>query len=91
MIRKRVLVSGWVQGVAYRDSCRRTAQRYGVSGWVRNRLDGRVEAVFEGEPGSVQRLTAWARQGPPAARVEEMQEFEEEPEGLTGFEVLLRG
>ncbi|MGW1886562.1 acylphosphatase [Streptomyces sp. NPDC001970] len=88
MVRKRVVVTGRVQGVFYRDTCRRVAQEYGVSGWVRNLEDGSVMAVFEGEPDAVETLVRWARQGPPAAVVEGVEVSEEEPEGLGGgFEV----
>ncbi|MEU9499512.1 acylphosphatase [Streptomyces sp. NPDC048196] len=87
MIRRRVVVSGTVQGVFFRDTCRRTAEARGVSGWVRNVRDGSVEAVFEGDPESVQQLVEWAHQGPPAAVVDAVSVTEEEPEGLPGFEV----
>jgi acylphosphatase len=85
--RKRVLVSGFVQGVFFRDSCRSQAQRAGVAGWVRNLDDGRVEAVFEGEPAAVDRLVAWAHDGPPHAAVRAVEVVDEEPEGLARFEV----
>ncbi|WP_377269788.1 acylphosphatase [Peterkaempfera sp. SMS 1(5)a] len=91
MIRRHVVVSGEVQGVFFRDTCRRTAAEHGVSGWVRNRADGSVEAVFEGEPDAVGRVVDWTRQGPPAARVEKAEVVEEDPEGLTGFAVLPSG
>ncbi|MGW2561747.1 acylphosphatase [Streptomyces sp. NPDC001514] len=87
MVRKRVVVTGRVQGVFYRDTCRRVAQEYGVSGWVRNLEDGSVMAVFEGEPDAVETLVRWARQGPPAAVVDGVEVSEEQPEGLEGFEV----
>lgn len=87
MIRRRVVVSGTVQGVFFRDTCRRTAEAQGVAGWVRNAPDGTVEAVFEGEPERVDRLVEWARQGPPAAVVDAVSVTEEEPEGLPGFQV----
>ena len=87
MIRRRVLVHGHVQGVFFRDSTRRLAEREGVAGWVRNRPDGAVEAVFEGEPEAVERLVRFAREGPPDARVEGAEVAEEEPEGLRGFGV----
>ncbi|MFE1172217.1 acylphosphatase [Streptomyces sp. NPDC058773] len=87
MIRRRVVVSGAVQGVFFRDTCRRTAEGLGVTGWVRNLPDGTVEAVFEGEPERVQKLVEWARQGPPMATVDAVSVREEEPEGLTGFAV----
>ncbi|MGW7362321.1 acylphosphatase [Streptomyces sp. NPDC054841] len=87
MVRKRVIVSGLVQGVFYRDTCMRVALEYGVSGWVRNLADGDVEAVFEGETDAVETLVRWARQGPPTAKVSGVEVREEEPEGLGGFEV----
>lgn len=62
-------ISGRVQGVGYRDALRREAQANGISGWVRNRRDGTVEAVVQGSPAAVGRLLAWAKSGPPAARV----------------------
>lgn len=87
MIRRRVIVHGLVQGVFFRDSTRRLAQRQGVTGWVANRPDGAVEAVFEGEPGAVERLVAFSREGPRGAQVESVEVTEEAPEGLTGFAV----
>jgi acylphosphatase len=87
MLRKHVLVSGQVQGVFYRDSCRRVAGQQGVAGWVRNLPDGRVEAVFEGEPENVDRMVAWARRGPARARVTSLDVREEPVEGLTGFQI----
>lgn len=64
-----VRISGAVQGVGYRYSLRAEALRRGLSGWVRNRADGSVEAVLQGSPGDVDAVIAWARRGPPAARV----------------------
>ncbi|WP_207957636.1 acylphosphatase [Streptomyces sp. YIM 98790] len=87
MIRKRVVVSGRVQGVFFRDSCRSEAIVQGVAGWVRNLPDGSVEAVFEGEPEAVARMVEWAHRGSPSAVVEAVRETEEEPEGLTAFDV----
>jgi acylphosphatase len=69
-VRARVIVAGWVQGVFFRSETRRLANAYGVTGWVRNLEDGRVEAVFEGEEESVKRLVEFCRKGPPAARVD---------------------
>jgi acylphosphatase len=80
-----MLVSGTVQGVFFRDSCRRVAAGQGVAGWVRNLPDRRVEAVFEGEPGPVQRLVEWARRGPEQATVTHVEVHSEPPEGLSGF------
>ena len=87
MIRRRVVVHGLVQGVFFRDSTRRLAQRHGVAGWVTNRPDGAVEAVFEGEPDEVERLVAFSRKGPRGAQVESADVIEEEPEDLRGFAV----
>ena len=81
------MVYGDVQGVFFRDSTRREARRADVSGWVSNRPDGAVEAVFEGEEEAVERLVAFCRAGPPAAVVEHLDETAEEPQGVTGFEV----
>ena len=87
MIRRRVIVRGFVQGVFFRDSTRRLAQRHGVSGWVANRADGAVEAVFEGEADAVERLVAFSREGPRGAQVESVEVTEEDPERLRGFAV----
>ena len=87
VIRRRVVVSGRVQGVFYRDTCRRTAVGEGVAGWVRNRPDGTVEAVFEGPPAAVERLVAWTRRGPRDAVVDGVTVVAEEPRGESGFAV----
>ncbi|GAB1689827.1 acylphosphatase [Krasilnikovia sp. M28-CT-15] len=87
MVRTRVVVSGEVQGVYFRDTCRRTAAQHGVTGWVRNLPDGRVEAVFEGDPEGVEGLVAWARRGPSRATVTAMTVHDEPVEGLTTFEI----
>ncbi|WP_432993214.1 acylphosphatase [Dactylosporangium sp. CA-233914] len=87
MIRKRVLVSGRVQGVFFRDTCRRVAEAHGVAGWVRNLPDGRVEAVFEGVEEPVTALVAWVGQGPRSAVVTGVEARDEPVEGLSGFRV----
>jgi acylphosphatase len=87
MIRRRVVVHGHVQGVFFRDSTRRLAERHGVSGWVSNRADGAVEAVFEGEPAGVERLVLFTREGPRGASVERVDVAEEQVEGVRGFSV----
>ncbi|CAN5721564.1 acylphosphatase [soil metagenome] len=68
-VRARVVVHGRVQGVWFRESCRRQAEELGVHGWVRNRMDDTVEAEFEGTEPGVARAVAWCRDGPPAAEV----------------------
>jgi acylphosphatase len=85
MIRRRVLVRGRVQGVWFRDSCQREARRLGVHGWVRNLFDGRVEAVFEGDPDAVLTMVNWTQIGPPRAEVVGIEIIDEDPEGITGF------
>ena len=85
MVRYRVLISGRVQGVFFRDTCRRMAREHGVSGWVRNLPDGQVEAVFEGRAEDVDRLVAWARRGPSRAVVGHVAVRPEQPEGLSTF------
>lgn len=85
--RRHVYASGLVQGVWYRESCRREAERLGVAGWVRNLSDGRVEAVFEGEETFVERLVSWCRAGPPRAEVSSLEVATEEPVGETAFVV----
>jgi acylphosphatase len=82
-----VIVSGRVQGVFFRDTARRRAESAGVAGWVRNREDGAVEAVFEGEPEAVEELVEFCRRGPSRAEVASVEVTEEEPEGLEGFQV----
>jgi acylphosphatase len=87
VIRRRVIVHGSVQGVFFRDSTRRLAQQRGVTGWVSNRPDGTVEAVFEGEEDAVERLISFSRKGPRGAQVDRVDVSEEEPEGLTDFTI----
>jgi acylphosphatase len=69
MVTLRLRISGRVQGVGFRDAMRSEALRHGVRGWVRNRRDGSVEAVVQGNRGAVDAMLAWSRRGPPAARV----------------------
>jgi acylphosphatase len=87
VIRRRVVVRGHVQGVGFRYSVRRVAQQRDVAGWVANRADGTVEAVFEGEQDAVERLVELCREGPHGAQVESVDVTEEEPESLSGFGV----
>jgi acylphosphatase len=87
VIRRRVIVHGRVQGVFFRESVRRAAQQRGVAGWVANRADGTVEAVFEGEPDAVERLVEFCREGPRGASVDSVDVSEETPDGESGFVV----
>jgi acylphosphatase len=88
LVRRRIVVRGEVQGVFFRDSTREEAESRGVSGWVRNRDDGSVEAVFEGSADAVEAMVEWCRSGPSRAEVEDMDvSLEEDPDGLHGFEV----
>ena len=86
-IRRRVIVSGLVQGVVFRGSTLDEARTHGVDGWVRNRRDGTVEAVFEGAPAAVDAMLEFCRHGPPWARVDALEVTEEPPESLRGFEI----
>lgn len=86
-IRRRVVVHGRVQGVFFRDACRREAIRHDIRGWVQNTPDGTVEAAFEGPLPAVEAMVEWTRQGPPAATVSSVDVVEEEIEGAGGFDV----
>lgn len=85
--RAHVFVTGRVQGVSYRASTRDAARETGVDGWVTNLEDGRVEAVFEGNEESVERLVEWCHSGSSTAEVEGVEAEYGDPEGLDGFEV----
>ncbi len=87
MVRYRVLISGLVQGVNFRTACQRMAWQCGVAGWVRNRFDGTVEGVFEGDPEAVESLVRFCREGPRGAEVLRVDIEDEVPEGLVGFEI----
>ena len=87
MERRRVVVHGFVQGVGFRFAVEREARSRGVAGWVRNRPDGTVEAVFEGEREDVEALVDFCRRGPRGAEVDRVDVAEESPEGLAGFRV----
>ena len=86
-IRRRVCVSGRVQGVWFRESCRDQALAAGVAGSVRNLADGRVEVVLEGPPAAVDEVVAWCRRGPRRARVDGIEVVDEAPVGEQGFRV----
>ena len=82
-----MFVSGSVQGVFFRYEARERARSRGLSGWVRNIPDGRVEAVFEGPEDAVEALVEWCRHGPRGAEVTDVEAIVEDPEGLQGFDV----
>ena len=84
----RLLVRGDVQGVFFRASCRREAERLGVRGWVRNRGDGSVEALLVGPPAALEQLVRWAHHGPPRASVTTVEATPADDPGTDGFEVL---
>ena len=86
-VRRRIVVRGRVQGVFFRDTTRRRAESLGVAGWAANRPDGTVEVVAEGEPDAVERLVDFLREGPRRADVDDVDVSEEQPEGLSGFDV----
>ena len=87
MRRVHVIVSGSVQGVGYRYTARLIAAEVGVTGWVRNRRDGTVEAEIEGTPEQVDEVLAWMAEGPPGSRVESASVSDAAPVGERGFEV----
>jgi acylphosphatase len=87
MIARRVHVTGRVQGVWFRGWTREQAERFGVSGWVRNRSDGSVEAVLLGPEAAVEALIAALREGPPAAEVAEIHVSETEAPTERGFRI----
>jgi len=84
-----VFVSGMVQGVFYRSWTEQTAQGLGLSGWVRNLPDGRVEAIFEGEKSRVEKMVSLCRKGPPHAKVDKVDARKEQASGLAGFAVRM--
>lgn len=86
-MRRRLTVHGRVQGVGFRYAVARAAASRDVAGWVRNRPDGTVEALLEGEPAAVESLVRLCREGPRGAEVEAVDVAEEEPEGLGRFEI----
>lgn len=84
---RRTVVYGRVQGVFFRDSCRRRAAELGVAGWVRNRSDGAVEALFSGAAGDVDAMVAWVHTGPPQAQVSHVQVTDTEAPAGREFQV----
>jgi acylphosphatase len=87
IVRKRVVVSGDVQGVGFRFSAVAAATRLGVSGYVRNRSDGGVEAEVEGGSDAVERMLEWLRQGPSGSRVTRVTIEDAPPAGESGFDI----
>ncbi|MFP4116512.1 MAG: acylphosphatase [Candidatus Aenigmatarchaeota archaeon] len=85
--RKHLFISGKVQGVTFRASTRRKARDLGVNGWVKNLPDGKVEAVFEGSEKNVRKIVDWCYSGPDPARVDEVEQKEEQSKGIEGFEI----
>lgn len=89
MKRIRVIISGRVQGVFFRSAARRAAADLNLTGWVRNMEDGRVEVVLEGADADVERMIAWCKAGPPAAKVEKVTTMEEHyTGGFTDFSIM---
>ncbi len=84
-VAREVVVHGLVQGVFFRDSCRREAERLGVAGWIRNEPDGTVAGHFEGPGDAVEALVRWCHDGPPRARVERVDVQEDAPRDAEGF------
>jgi acylphosphatase len=87
MIVRRLRITGRVQGVGFRYALQHEATRLGATGWVRNRGDGSVEALVQGSAESVDALIAWAKRGPPGARVTDLQAEAGAQEALAGFEL----
>jgi acylphosphatase len=83
---RRLRIEGRVQGVWFRESMRLEAEAHGVTGWVRNRMDGSVEAVVQGTPEAVEAITAWARRGPDHAEVRRLEAVDEPAGPFTAFE-----
>jgi acylphosphatase len=86
-VRRHLWISGLVQGVFYRDRCRAEALAHGVTGFVCNLPDGRVEVALEGPPAAVGAVEAWCRAGPRRAHVEHVEARDEAAAGARGFEV----
>ena len=80
MVSRQIRVRGRVQGVGYRDALRFEAERRAVAGWVRNRTDGTVEALLQGTEDAVESVIAWARRGPPGARVDAVESAQPQAE-----------
>ncbi len=91
MVRAHLIIEGLVQGVFFRASTVEAAQRHGVCGWVRNRAEGSVEAVLEGDEGAVKKVIEWCRTGPPMARVDNVRiDWEDFKNEFDDFTALTR-
>ena len=86
-VRAHVFITGRVQGVLFRLNTKKEADKLGVYGWVRNLADGRVEAVFEGEEGAVDRMVEWVRRGPILAKIDDFSLVWEDYSGITAFNI----
>ena len=86
-VARRVIVSGRVQGVFFRDSCRQEAKRLGVSGSAQNLADGTVEVFAEGDENAVDALIRWCKEGPSYAEVDSVDVSDTEPTGASSFKV----
>ncbi len=82
-----LLIAGRVQGVGFRAATERQARILGITGWVRNRWDGRVEAVIEGSPAAVEAMVGWCQQGDPPAQVDSIERSELSPQGWATFTI----
>ena len=87
MIRRRVIVDGHVQGVFFRQSCQRKALAAGIAGWIRNNIDGSVEAALEGDADAVERIVSWMRVGPAGAVVTGVKIIDEDLLGEHTFRI----
>jgi len=88
-VQAHVWISGVVQGVSFRYYTAVQADSWGLSGWVRNLDDGRVEAVFYGGEGAVQAMLGWCQHGPPSAQVSDVEVRTEQPESHDGFQIRM--
>ena len=87
-IRAHIFASGKVQGVWYRESARKKTEKMSITGWIKNLSDGRVEAIFEGSKGNVEKMVNWARKGPIWAKIEALDVVWEDCLGeFEGFEI----
>ncbi len=86
VVRRRLILTGHVQGVFFRASVQEAAENEGVAGWASNRSDGSVEVVLEGPASAVESVLGYCRIGPVNARVDSAEIKEEDPKGLSGFQ-----